>query len=42
MGISASTIESDLRLVYSLLHDLRQMLDGEKPERVRHKGQEAE
>jgi RNA polymerase sigma-70 factor (ECF subfamily) len=42
MGISASTIESDLRLVYSLLHDLRLMLDEENPERVRHKGQEAE
>lgn len=42
MGLSASTIESDLRLVYRLLDDLKQRLDEENPVRLRHGGQETE
>ena len=42
MGLSASTIESDLRMVYRLLDDLRQRLDEEEPAGLRHRGQETE
>ena len=42
MGLSASTIESDLRMVYRLLDHLRQRLDEEEPVRLRHRGQETE
>ena len=42
MGLSASTIESDLRMVYRRLDELKRMLDEEVPRGLRHKGQEAE
>ena len=42
LGLSASTIESDLRMVYRLLDDLKRRLDEEEPARLRHSGQETE
>ena len=42
MGLSASTIESDLRMVYRLLDDLKRKLDEEDADRFRHKGREGE
>ncbi len=42
MGLSASTIESDLRMVYRLLDDLKRKLDEEETGRFRHRGREGE
>lgn len=41
MGLSSSTIESDLRLVYQRLDELKRALDEEELRGLRHKGQEA-
>ena len=42
MSLSASTIESDLRMVYRVLDDLKRKLDEEDADRFRHKGREGE
>ena len=42
MGLSASTIESDLRMVYRLLDDLKRELNKDQPGRFRHKERQAE
>ena len=42
MRLSASTIESDLRMVYRLLDDLRRRLDEEQPQRLRPEEHEAQ
>lgn len=39
-GLSASTIESDLRTVYRFLDDLKRRLDEENPEGLRQRGRE--
>lgn len=41
MGLSASTIESDLRLVYAALDELKRRFDEEEPPGFRLPGQEA-